>query len=88
MIRAYPELKQIQPALTEEEKTYIPAPGDYIYYRWRNAPAGVNVSHVGIVWKATDEEVFTVEGNVNGQVGLRKRSLSDPCIVGYGKPNY
>ena len=77
-----------EPALTEEEAAYIPAPGDYIYFRWRNAAKDVNVSHVGIVSGVSEDKLTTVEGNAGGAVANRSYVLNDDRIVGYGKPRY
>ena len=73
--------------LTEAENNYVPMPGDYIYFRWKNAAKSVNVSHVGIV-AAVDGCVTTWEGNVGGKVVTRSFALDDAQIVGYGHPRY
>ena len=88
MINAYPAIDHLTPTLTDAEAAYIPSPGDYIYFRWTNALASVNVSHVGIVRTVTDLALTTFEGNSGDQVVSREFSLDDERIVGYGKPNY
>ncbi|MBQ4565476.1 MAG: RICIN domain-containing protein [Oscillospiraceae bacterium] len=74
--------------------SYIPNPGDIIYF----APAGSSTSsHVGIVRYVADGYVYTVEGNTSGQNGevnegggvfLKSYSLSYSRIYGYGTPAY
>ena len=88
MINAYPAINHLSSTLTEEEEAYVPAPGDYIYFRWSNAASSVNVSHVGIVRAVTDEMLTTFEGNSSGKVVSREFPLDDARIVGYGKPKY
>ena len=88
MIRAYPSLRHLPTSLTEIEKAFVPCPGDYIYFRWKNASSSVNVSHVGIVRAITHDSLTTVEGNVGNAVVSRTFSLTDDRIVGYGHPAY
>lgn len=54
-------------------------------------------SHTGIVVKVTSTEVFTVEGNTRGGVGViangggvyaKSYALNDENISGYGRPKY
>lgn len=88
MIGNYSAIRHLPKELTEEEAAYIPAPGDYIYFRWRNAAKDVNVSHVGIVSSVLEDKLTTVEGNAGGAVANRSYALNDDRIVGYGKPRY
>ena len=87
MINAYPAIDHLLLTLTDEELAYVPSPGDYIYFRWTNALASVNVSRVGIVRTVTDLALTTFEGNSGDQVVSREFSLDDERIVGYDKPN-
>lgn len=87
MIRNYHIENCTPDELTEAENNYVPMPGDYIYFRWKNAAKSVNVSHVGIV-AAVDGCVTTWEGNVGGKVVTRSFALDDAQIVGYGHPRY
>lgn len=84
MIRAYSMLNDLSCELSEEEKSYVPQQGDYVYFRWKAAADSVNVSHVGIVAKSLSEQIITWEGNVSQKVGRRTYNLSDKQIVGYG----
>ena len=88
MISNYSTIRHLPKELTEEEEAYIPSPGDYIYFRWRNAAKDVNVSHVGIVSSVSEDKLTTVEGNAGGAVANRSYALNDDRIVGYGKPRY
>lgn len=88
MISNYSTIRHLPKELTEEEAAYTPSPGDYIYFRWRNAAKDVNVSHVGIVSGVSEDKLTTVEGNAGGAVANRSYALNDDRIVGYGKPRY
>lgn len=88
MIGNYSTIRHLPKELTDEEAAYIPVPGDYIYFRWRNAAKDVNVSHVGIVSSVSEDKLTTVEGNAGGAVANRSYALNDDRIVGYGKPRY
>lgn len=88
MMHKYAALNGLDSSLTVAEREYVPRPGDYVYFRWRNATRTVAVSHVGIVVDVEDGLIVTVEGNASGKVGERIYDLGDPRIVGYGKPIY
>ena len=77
MISNYSTIRHLPKELTEEEAAYIPTPGDYIYFRWRNAAKDVNVSHVGIVSSISEDKLTTVEGNAGGAVANRSYALND-----------
>ena len=88
MIDAYPALDFLPCELTTAEMAYVPQPGDYVYFRWKNAAKTVNVSHVGIV-SAVDENAFsTWEGNAGSKVAQHFYPLNSREIVGYGRPVY
>lgn len=58
-----------------------PTPGDIIFFDWdRNGDA----DHVGAVLLVSGDAVYTIEGNSAGMVALRKYSLTDERILGYG----
>lgn len=88
MIRAYPALRALPKEITEIEQAYVPAPGDYIYFRWNNAASKVNVNHVGIVFSVSNNTLTTIEGNCGGKVAIRTYQIQDTRIVGFGKPQY
>ena len=84
MLRAYSALKDLPQALTEAEDAYVPRPGDYVYFRWRNAAKTVNVSHVGIVAEVASDYIITWEGNAGSKVAQHQYSNDEAQIVGYG----
>ncbi len=88
MLQAYSALDNLSHELTEVETAYTPQPGDYVYFRWKNAADSVNVSHVGIIADVTPEQIITWEGNAGKKVAQRTYALRDPQIVGYGCPTY
>lgn len=88
MLRAYSALKVLPQELTEAEEAYVPQPGDYVYFRWRNAAKTVNVSHVGIISNVEVDKIITWEGNANKKAAQRTYSLYDSRILGYGSPLY
>lgn len=87
-ISNYSAVNHLDADLTAAEEAYVPAPGDYIYFRWTNAASSVNVSHVGIVATVGENSLTTWEGNSGGKVVNRTFALNDVQIVGYGKLNY
>lgn len=61
--------------------TYVPQPGDLIFFDWNK---GTNPQHVGVVLKVEGRMVYTIEGNSAGRVTVRSYSLGDRRIIGYG----
>lgn len=76
----------------EEQDTYIPLPGDYIYYNWDQfvAPADNTgwSDHVGIVVGTLGPAIKVIEGNRNDSVTYRVIFCWDHRIRGYGLPDY
>ena len=76
----------------EEKDTYIPLPGDYIYYNWDQPVApGDNTGwsdHVGIVVGTLGPAIKVIEGNRDDSVTYRIIFLWDHRIRGYGLPDY
>lgn len=77
-----------------ENGTYIPQPGDLIYFKSNINNNSVN--HVGIVVRYADGIIYTVEGNTNvgentsdgGSVCLKSYSISNSFIRYICCPNY
>lgn len=68
------------------DNSYIPKPGDIIFFDWE--VDGV-VNHVGIVEKVDKNRFFTVEGNsLNDMCRQREYKINDKVIFGYGVPIY
>lgn len=70
-----------------------PKAGDQVFF----LGASGSICHTGIVYKVTDEFVYTIEGNTSslegvvengGCVRAKKYSLTYPYIAGYGRPDY
>lgn len=66
--------------------TYTPQGGDLIFFDWDGASDSWD--HVGIVTGSDENYVYTVEGNGDNAVVQRSYALTDPCVRGYGVPNY
>lgn len=75
-----------------EDDAYVPSPGDYIFYDWKDDGKGENTdgaSHVGIVEKVEDGKITVIEGNMTGGVvGRRTIKVNGKYIRGYGVPEY
>ena len=74
------------------DRDYLPSTGDIIFLHNGDG----RISHCGIVEKADSCFVMTIEGNTvdptghfsvdqGGAVAIRRRKLTDPAIVCYGK---
>ena len=75
----------------EEKDTYLPLPGDIIYYDWDVRTLGDSKGwsdHVGIVVGTHGPFIKVIEGNKDDSVGYRYIIRWDPRIRGYGLPNY
>ena len=76
----------------EEQDTYIPLPGDYIYYNWdQSMIPGDNTGwadHVGIVVGTLGPAIKVIEGNRDDSVDYRVIFCWDHRIRGYGLPDY
>ena len=75
----------------QEQDTYIPLPGDIIYYAWDEKPFGDCTGwadHVGIVVGTCWPFVKVIEGNKDDRVDYRIVSIWNPTIRGYGLPEY
>lgn len=75
----------------EETDTYLPLPGDYIFYNWDVRTLGDNTGwsdHVGIVAGTWGPFIKVIEGNKDDCVSIRYILRWDPRIRGYGLPDY
>ena len=75
----------------QEKDTYIPLPGDIIYYAWDEEPFGDCTGwadHVGIVVGTCWPFVKVIEGNKDDRVDYRIVSIWNPTIRGYALPEY
>ena len=74
-----------------EADDYVPAPGDYIFYDWKDDGKGENIdgaSHVGIVENVENDAITVIEGNLSGGVHRRTIRVNGRFIRGYGVPRY
>ena len=77
-----------------EDGTYMPQPGDLVYFKSNRN--GDKVNHVGIVVKYEKGILYAVEGNTNdsahstngGQVCLKSYEITDTFIRYICSPNY
>lgn len=75
----------------EESDTYLPSPGDYIFYAWDEFSFGDCTGwadHVGIVAGTWGPFIQVIEGNKDDAVGYRYIWRWDFSIRGYGLPDY
>lgn len=75
----------------EESDSYLPLPGDIIYYDWDVRTLGDSTGwsdHVGIVIGTHGPFIKVIEGNKDDAVGYRFVLRWDPRIRGYGLPDY
>lgn len=67
------------------DNTYIPKPGDIIFFDWENDG---KINHVGIVEKVSSNIIYTIEGNsTNDMCKNNKYKVKDNVISGYGIVN-
>ena len=75
----------------QEKDTYVPLPGDIIYYAWEDNPVGDCTGwadHVGIVVGTCWPFIKVIEGNMDDRVDYRVTTIWDSTIRGYGLPTY
>lgn len=76
----------------EEDDSYFPLPGDYIFYAWDEGLEFGDCTgwadHVGIVVGNAGPFIKVIEGNKDDCVGYRVVPWNHPEIRGYGLPNY
>lgn len=75
----------------QEQDTYLPLPGDYIFYAWDEDILGDCTGwadHVGIVVGTWGPFIKVIEGNKDDAVSIRYTTRFDPTIRGYGLPDY
>ena len=68
-----------------QDGSYVPAPGDIIFFDWGNDGT---INHVGIVESVSGGTVNTIEGNSGDVVAKRSYAIGDNRIYGYGCPAY
>lgn len=74
-----------------ERDNYVPKPGDYIFYYWKDTGAGDCTGwpdHVGIVEYVSGGVIHVIEGNKNDSVAPREIAVGARYIRGFGVPDY
>ena len=74
-----------------EADSYVPQPGDIIFYDWDDNGRGDNTGspdHVGIVEKVSNNTITIIEGNYKNAVTRREIAINGKFIRGYGVPKY
>ena len=74
-----------------EDDSYVPQPGDYLFYDWQDNGVGDNKGssdHVGIVEKVENGVITIIEGNYSNSVKRRTLKVNGKYIRGYGVPKY
>ena len=74
-----------------EADDYVPKPGDYIVYYWKDDGKGdctEGASHVGIVVISNGNTFVVIEGNKGETVSRRYLTVNDIYIRGFGVPRY
>lgn len=75
----------------EEKDTYIPEPGDLIYYDWDERRLGDSrgwADHVGIVAGVRWPFLKVIEGNRKDSVSYHYVIMGHPQIRGFGLPDF
>lgn len=73
-----------------QDNGYEPRPGDLIFFDWDNEDDGQDglPDHVGIVVKAENGVIYTVEGNSGNACRERQYAAGHYEIYGFGTPAY
>lgn len=78
----------------QENDTYVPSPGDVIFYDWQDGSdyattdnQGV-ADHVGYVVSVSGNTMKIIEGNMSDAVGYRTLKVNGRYIRGFGLPDY
>lgn len=74
-----------------EDDSYVPNPGDIIFYDWDDNGKGDNKGssdHVGIVENVDNNVITVIEGNYSNSVKRRYLAVNGKTIRGYGVPRY
>ena len=74
-----------------EDDSYLPAPGDVVFYDWQDSGSGDNrgqPDHVGLVYAVDGDLITVIEGNISDSVDTRTLFVDNRYIRGYGLPDY
>ena len=65
-----------------------PKVGDQIFFKYNLNDTSYTADHTGIVVRATDKLIETIEGNSGNEVKRKAYQRNDKSIIGYGHPRY
>lgn len=74
-----------------ESDSYIPKPGDLVFYNWEASATGEDLGgpdHVGVVEKVENGIITVIEGNFSNSVKRRQIPVNYRYIRGFGVPKY
>lgn len=73
-----------------EDGKIKPLPGDIILFNWdtKVQPNDGRSDHIGYVDQVIADNITTIEGNMNREVGRRMLKVGDGRIRGYARPKY
>lgn len=74
-----------------ERDSYVPKPGDVIFYDWTDSGYGDNQTepdHVGLVTACDGKTITVIEGNLSDAVGYRTVAVDARYTRGFGTPRY
>ena len=73
-----------------QENTYVPSPGDLIFFDWDTEGTGQNgaMDHVGIVERVEGGVIYTIEGNSGDACRRRSYPVGHYEIFGFAVPAY
>lgn len=74
----------------KEDDSYVPEPGDVIFYDWDDTGAGDDTGwpeHVGIVEACDGKNITVIEGNYSDSVKRRYIEVNSRYIRGFGLPD-
>jgi hypothetical protein len=75
----------------QESDSYVPKPGDIMFYDWDDSGVGDNQGHpehVGMVEEVIGDTITVIEGNYSSSVRRRDIAVNGRYIRGYGTPKY
>ena len=74
----------------KEDDSYVPSPGDVIFYDWDDSGAGDDTGwpeHVGLVEACDGKNIMVIEGNYSDSVKRRYIEVNSRYIRGFGLPD-
>ena len=66
---------------------YTPVPSDIVYFGFKGS-SGFDSTHVGIIYKVDNKNIYVLEGNSSAKVQTVSYPLESAYILGYASPDY